>query len=649
MKSAKQLIQWLILFSVPTAQAATITWTNTSGGDWSEAASWKPNRVPGSTDIAQITTPGTYTVTVSDDTTLAALVLGAASGKQKLDLSSGTFTLLNPGSANANATLEISGATFGGVLTLAGTIDWNGGTITGVVTCNGGTVNNPQGLNGGQLINTGTLTWIPFPDTGNGSVISNASSGTLNIQQNNDSITSIAYGGSATFYNAGQINVSGTGWGTINDMFINTGTVTVTSGTLTLANGRTNSGTITEALGATVEFSEGNFYFNSASTLTGAGTFLISGGTFENTGPVTVQNPGGFSWTGGEIDGVLYVNGGTVNNPNYLNGGRLINTGALNWIPYPYVENGAVISNEAGGTITFDTTSGRPFDGLEQGTAALCNAGQFVVSGGSGTSAATSDQFTNTGTFTVNGGTFEFDGGYNLAGGTLNFGIVNLSSFGSVFLNGTGNLAGGLSAAFNAGFVPAVGNSWQVLTYGSLSGRFASTNLPPSAVWRVTQASGAVKITVLKLVPQITWPAPAAITYGATLSSSQLNATANWNGTPVAGVFAYNPPLGTVLASGGNQVLSVTFSPTATATYTNVTTAARINVQPAPLAVTANNTSKRYGQTLNFAGTEFTTSGLVNGDSVTGATLSSPGAGPAAPVNGSPYPISVANATGNAV
>ena len=44
------------------------------------------------------------------------------------------------------------------------------------------------------------------------------------------------------------------------------------------------------------------------------------------------------------------------------------------------------------------------------------------------------------------------------------------------------------------------------------------------------------------------------------------------------------------------------------------------------LTVTANNASKTYGQTLSFAGTEFTTSSLVAGDSVTSVTLTPDGA-----------------------
>src|SRR5215469_8303453 len=37
------------------AEAASITWTNTAGGDWNLPANWQPNQVPGATDTALIT------------------------------------------------------------------------------------------------------------------------------------------------------------------------------------------------------------------------------------------------------------------------------------------------------------------------------------------------------------------------------------------------------------------------------------------------------------------------------------------------------------------------------------------------------------------------------------------------------------------
>jgi hypothetical protein len=80
---------------------------------------------------------------------------------------------------------------------------------------------------------------------------------------------------------------------------------------------------------------------------------------------------------------------------------------------------------------------------------------------------------------------------------------------------------------------------------------------------------------VNKAVPVITWPAPAAITYGTALSGAQLNATAS-----VAGAFVYSPAAGKVLAAG-TQTLSVKFTPTDTTDYTTATATRTLTVNPA--------------------------------------------------------------------
>jgi len=71
-----------------------------------------------------------------------------------------------------------------------------------------------------------------------------------------------------------------------------------------------------------------------------------------------------------------------------------------------------------------------------------------------------------------------------------------------------------------------------------------------------------------------------------------------------------------------------------------------LTVNPAVLTVTAGSTNKTYGQTVLFKGTEFTSSGLLNGNTVTNVSLSSSGAGTTASVANSPYPINASNATG---
>ena len=58
-----------------------------------------------------------------------------------------------------------------------------------------------------------------------------------------------------------------------------------------------------------------------------------------------------------------------------------------------------------------------------------------------------------------------------------------------------------------------------------------------------------------------------------------------------------------------------------------------------PLTITATNRSKTYGETVPFAGSEFTKSGLINNDHADRVTLASAGAAPGAAVAGSPYAI----------
>ena len=67
------------------------------------------------------------------------------------------------------------------------------------------------------------------------------------------------------------------------------------------------------------------------------------------------------------------------------------------------------------------------------------------------------------------------------------------------------------------------------------------------------------------------------------------------------------------------------------------------------LTITASARSKTYGDAVTFAGTEFTSSGLTNGDAVTGVTLTSTGAAATATVAGSAYPIVASAAVGTGI
>jgi hypothetical protein len=159
---------------------------------------------------------------------------------------------------------------------------------------------------------------------------------------------------------------------------------------------------------------------------------------------------------------------------------------------------------------------------------------------------------------------------------------------------------GGL--AVNGGFTildPTAWGAWELISHAYL----------------IVGPSGGPKVT-----PTITWPTPSPITYGAALGGAQLNATATAQGSVVQGTFIYTPPAGTVLGAGSHQALSVSFVPNDTVDYTNATYSVYLNVNQAPLTITASNGTMTVGGTVPTITASYT--GFVNGD--TSASLSTP-------------------------
>ncbi len=137
----------------------------------------------------------------------------------------------------------------------------------------------------------------------------------------------------------------------------------------------------------------------------------------------------------------------------------------------------------------------------------------------------------------------------------------------------------------------------------------------------------------------ISWANPSAITFGTSLSSVQLSATAN-----VPGTFSYNPVAGTVLPAGNGQVLSVFFTPTDTVNYSTATQTVVINVNPDVLTVTADN------QVMNSGGAmptlTWSYSGFADGDTssvLSGAPILSTAATSVSPAG--TYTIAISQGT----
>ena len=122
-----------------------------------------------------------------------------------------------------------------------------------------------------------------------------------------------------------------------------------------------------------------------------------------------------------------------------------------------------------------------------------------------------------------------------------------------------------------------------------------------------TNATANVTIKVLQATPPINWSNPEDITYGTALNSTQLNASAS-----VPGIFNYNPVPETVLGAK-NQTLNVTFTPTDTTNYTNVSKSVSINVRSATPEINWSSPADIvYGTPLNS--TQLNASASVTGN-----------------------------------
>lgn len=136
----------------------------------------------------------------------------------------------------------------------------------------------------------------------------------------------------------------------------------------------------------------------------------------------------------------------------------------------------------------------------------------------------------------------------------------------------TGSAIGLSGAEVNGTWTESPASETSAGSYPSI-GTFTSSDLNYSN----GTASGKLKID--QATPPIAWTSPPAVTYGTTLSSIQLDATAS-----VQGTFVYSPVSGTT-PSIGNDTLSVVFSPTDTKDYTTAKASVVLVVTPPSISV----------------------------------------------------------------
>jgi hypothetical protein len=427
-----------------TARATFITWTNHSAGNWSAAANWSPNLVPGSGDDVSITN---YSVTLDISPTVAGLALAGG-------------TLNGPGGLIVN-----------------GPFVWSGGLIVSAVTV---TLNGTSTLDGtsmylsGKLVNSGALTWsgsgnnLSFNANNGAGTITNLASGTITIAAD---VSCVSEG---TIVNAGTITKTNTsGVTALSATLINTGTLSVQSGSVNVDNGGTQAGNVSVASGATLNFDGGTHTVVAGFSASGPGTFIISSATvdFNNpagsalpslmlvggsgcylggTGSLAVNGP--FVWSGGTIDN---TGGVTLNGTSTLDGaamiltgyGILINAGALTW-------------SGSGGNLNFDGNSGAgTLTNLASGTITI-TADVSSVSGGTLVNEGLITKTNSTGTTTldpnvVNTGTLDIESGtIDLNNASTQSGAVSVASGSTLnFDGGTHTVVAGFSASGPGTFI----------------------------------------------------------------------------------------------------------------------------------------------------------------------------------------------------
>ena len=458
-------------------------WNNPAGGNWSVAANWLNNLIPGPDDIAIIDLSGTYQVNVDVNVTISQLRLGAEADTQTLNVnSSRTLTVLNGGTGAEGGYLQ---AIFGGsvmniegdltvgslgigagalngsgdvtathyfVFTL-GSMSGSGRTIIGpnatggIYTTSSKAINNSRVLeNRGELVYSGNGLIFGLSGAGTGRIV-NAVSATFEIQDDADVNRNSP--GSYAFDNAGLLRKTGsnsTAFFATTVALNNTGTIQVESGTIELVGGGNLGGNVVINPAASTRL-----LLNSSVTaaedllITGEGLVEIPGtlfaehdltvpklllsGAISGSGTITVADE--FNWTGGSMNG----SGRTLIGPDatgglstaaakQINNSRVFeNRGAL-----VYSGAGLVFGLGASGTGRIVNAAGATFEVPDEadvtrsstGSYAFDNAGLLRKTGTNTTTFFDSGvALNNTGTVEVESGAIELRGGGSLGGNVV--------------------------------------------------------------------------------------------------------------------------------------------------------------------------------------------------------------------------------------
>jgi len=549
----------------------------------------------------------------------------------------GSVTLTSTGAA-ATATVAgspypiVASAATGGTFNAANyTISYTSGSLTVTAKALAVTASNRNKTYGDAVTFAGTEFTTPAGALINGDVI--------------NSVTLASPGAAATATVAGSpyaITASaavGTGLGNY--------TISYTAGTLTVT-----------AKALTITAKDASKTYGDVAVLTGTTDFSTSGlVTGESVTSVTLTSTG------------TAANAAVVGSPYDIVASAAVGTTLANY-SIIYV-NGKLTVNKKALTVTANSTSKTygqtlAFAGTEFSSSGLANSetiGSVTLTslGATATATVAGSPYTITAS-AATGGTFS-TGNYNVAyvagsltvstkaltitasdraktyGDAVTFAGTEFSTPAGALVNGDAVSSVTLTSGGAAATATVAGSAYPIVASAAVGSGLGNYSIT------FTNGSLTVSPRALTITAKST-----SKTYGqtATFGASDFTTNGLVNGDAVSAV--------TLTSGGAAATASVLGGPysivpsaatgTGLANYTIGYVNGTLTVTPKALSITANNSSKTYGQAVSFTGSEFTPYGLVNGETVGSVVLTSPGAAATATVAGSPYAISVSGATG---
>ena len=144
----KKLLIIAIVFLVGLSQAATIQWSSTTGGDYTNGANWTGGVVPGTNDVASFNLDASYSLALTANViTNSALEFNGNIETVSLNLNSNTLVLVSAGAAYAQSTSRY--------VVQTNTVTISNGTI--LMPNNGSTA-----IGAGYLVSSNTIATLIF-------------------------------------------------------------------------------------------------------------------------------------------------------------------------------------------------------------------------------------------------------------------------------------------------------------------------------------------------------------------------------------------------------------------------------------------------------------------------------------------------------